>query len=182
MSKKFKVVLSLTVVLFGFFVINIGLKDDVQEIQKIMSSLNQSMITIAHIELLNNKEAIAFYDGGNSEIPSFGSALFKKNLFGWKLTDSNVGELSHGSKLDWGFSNLAFRFNGYTDLIRGKILDPKIEEVNIKTASENEFKANIIEYGDGQKLWFLVSNGEDLLGSTITGLSSEGKLLEQIIK
>ncbi|EGQ27948.1 hypothetical protein HMPREF9372_0056 [Sporosarcina newyorkensis 2681] len=36
----------------------------------------------------------------------------------------------------------------------------QIEEVSIKTEGGNEFKANIIEYGDDPKLWFLVNDGE----------------------
>lgn len=94
-----------------------------------------------------------FYESGNKENLHFGSALFKKNLLGWKLVSSSTGELSHGYKLDWGFSNLKFSFSDYTDLIGGKVLDPQIEEVNVKT------------------------NGEDLIGSTITGFSSNGKII-----
>ena len=182
MSKKLKIILFITVILLGIFFINLVLKDDFQEIKKVVYSLNQPMTNIAHIEFLDNNQAIAFYEWGNHQNLHFGSALFKKNLFGWNLVNSSTGSLSHGYKLDWSFSNLESHFYGYTDLIRGKILDPQIEEVNIKTDGGNDFKANIIEYGDDQKLWFLVTDGEELIGSTITGLSADGKIIEQIIK
>lgn len=38
----------------------------------------------------------------------------------------------------------------------------QIEEVSVKTEGGNEFKANIIEYGDDPKLWFLVNDGEKI--------------------
>ncbi|ATP40812.1 hypothetical protein CSE16_12580 [Solibacillus sp. R5-41] len=180
MSKKLKIILSITAILIGIYFMKLALKDDVQEIKKTMNSLNQPMTNIAHIEFLDNNQAIAFYEWGNQENLYFGSALFKKNLLGWKLVSSSTGELSHGYKLDWGFSNLEFHFSDYTDLIRGKILDPQIEEVNVKTNGGNEFKAKLIEYNNDEKLWFLVTNGEELIGSTITGLSSDGKIIEQI--
>ena len=180
MSKKIKIMLCTAAILVGIYLLNIALKDDIQQITKAMDSLHYSPIDIAHIEFLDNNQAIAFYEQGNQENIGFGSALFKKNLLGWKLITSNSGDLSHGYKLDWAFSNLAFHFSDYTDLIRGKILDPQIQEVNIKTTSGNEFTANIIEYNNDEKFWFLVTKGEDLLGATITGLSSDGKVIEQL--
>lgn len=180
MSKKLKFFLSITAILIGSYFINLALKDNVQEIQKTLYSLNQPMTNIAHIEFLDNNQAIAFYEWGNQENLHFGSALFKKNLFGWKLFSSSTSALTHGHKLDWGFSNLESHLSDYTDLIRGKILDPQIEEVNVKTKGGTEFKAKLIEYNNDKKFWFLVTNGEDLIGSTISGLSSGGKIIEQI--
>jgi hypothetical protein len=182
MAKKLKIILPITAILFGIYFIKLALKDDVQEIEKVMYSLNQPMTNIAHIEFLGNDQAIAFYEWGNHQNLYFGSALFKKNLFGWKFVSGSTGGLSHGYKIDWGFSNLESHFSDYTDLIKGKILDPQIEEISIKTDGGNEFKANIIEYNNDQKLWFLVTDEDDLLGSTITGLSSDGKIIEQIVK
>lgn len=182
-SKKLKIFLSITAVLIGGYFVNLALKDNEQEIKKAIYSLNQPMTNIAHIEFLDNNQAIAFYEWGNQENLNFGSALFKKKLFGWKLVgNSSTVLLSHGYKLDWGFLNLKFHFSNYTDLIRGKILDPQIEEVNVKTNGGNEYKAKLVEYNNVEKFWFLVTNGEDLIGSTITGLSSDGKIIEQIIQ
>lgn len=84
-----------------------------------------------------------------------GSALFKKDLFGWKLVSSSSGELSNEYKLGWGFSNLVSHFSDYTDLISGKIL----EEVNVKPKGGNEFKAEIVNYNNDEKFWFLVTSG-----------------------
>lgn len=182
MSKILKIILFITAILLVIYFINLALKDDVQEIKKTMYSLNQPMTNIAHIEFLANNQAIAFYEWGNQENLHFGNALFKKNLLEWKLVSSSTGELSHGNKLDWGFSNLEPYFSDYTDLITGKILDLQIEEVNVKTKGGNEFKAKLIEYNNDEKFWFLITNGEDLIGSTITGLSSDGEVIEQITK
>lgn len=182
MSKKLKTFFYITAILLGIYFINVLLTDDVQGIKKKVYSLNQPMTNIAHIEFLDSKQAIAFYEWGNHQNKHFGSAFFKKNLFGWGFVGGGTGALSSGYKLDWGFSNLESRFSDYTDLIRGKILDPQIEEVIIKTDSGKEFKANIIEYSNNQKFWFLVTDGEALLGSTISGLSFDGKIIEQITK
>ena len=180
MSKKIKIMLCTVIILLSIYFLNIALKDDMQQITKAMDSLHYYPIDIAHIEFLDNNQAIAFYEQGNQENLQFGSALFKKKLLGWKLITYSSGDLSHGYKLDWSFSNLAFHFSDYTDLIRGKILDPQIEEVNIKTTSGNEYKANLIEYNNDEKFWFLVTNGEDLLGATIPELSSDAKVIEQL--
>jgi hypothetical protein len=182
MSKKFKVFLSITAIVLGIYFLNLTLKDDVTEMKEAVYSLNQPMTSIAHIELLDNNQAIVFYEWGNHENQHFGSALFKKNLLGWKFVTGSTGSLAHGYKLDWGFSNLEQSFSDYTDLISGKILDPEIVEVSIITNDGNEFKANIIEYNNEEKIWFLVTDGEDLIGSTITGLSSNGEIIEQITK
>ncbi|WP_246941967.1 hypothetical protein [Bacillus pinisoli] len=180
MTKKLIFGLSITLILLGICSINLVIKDDVQGIKDAMYSSNQPMRNIAHIEFLNKNQAIVFYEWGHQENLYFGSALFKKRLFGWTLVSSSQGGLAHEYKLDWGFSNLEFHFTAYTGLIRGKILDSRIEEVNVKTKVGTELKARIVEYNNDEKFWFLVANGTDLLGSTITGFSSDGKIIEQI--
>lgn len=182
MSKKLKITLYITVILLVVYSISFALKDDVQRITEDVYSLNHHKITIAHIQLLDNNQAIVFYEWGNAHNLYFGSALYRKNLLGWRFVSGSSGSLAHGYKLDWGFSNLIPHFSGYTDLIRGKVLDPEIEEVRIKTHEGNEYKANLIEYNNGEKFWFLITSGEDLVGSTIRGLSSDGKVIEQISK
>ena len=115
MSKKLKFILPIAAILFGIYFINFALKDDVEEIKKPLYSLNKPMTNIAHIEFLDDNQAIAFYEWGNQENLHFGSALFKKNLLGWKLVSSSTGELSHGYKLDWGFSNLESSLSDYME-------------------------------------------------------------------
>ena len=100
MSKKIKIILCTVAILLGIYFLNIALKDDIQQITKTMDSLHYSPIDIAHIEFLDNNQAIAFYERDNQENLGFGSALFKKNLLGWKLVSSISGDLSHGYKLD----------------------------------------------------------------------------------
>lgn len=73
-----------------------------------MNLLNQPKKNIAHIEFLDDNQAIAFYEWHNKGKKYFGGVFFKKNLLGWKLVGSSSGELSHENKLDWGFSNLEF--------------------------------------------------------------------------
>ncbi|KAA0542284.1 hypothetical protein FZW96_21390 [Bacillus sp. BGMRC 2118] len=182
MSKKIIIFFSLTAFLVGLFFINSAIKDDEKEIKKAMYTVSQPMQKIAHIEYLDGNQAIVFYEWGHQENLHFGSALFKKHILGWKLISSSTGKLLDGYKLDWGFSNLEPHFTDYTDLIRGKILDTKIEEVIVKTNGGNEYKANLIEYNPDEKFWFLVTNGEDLLGSTIIGLSSEGNIIDQFVQ
>lgn len=182
MSKKVKISLLVTAIVLGVYFLNFALKDDVQEIEKRLHALDHPLTNIAHIELLTNNQAIAFYERGNEENLYFGSALFTKNLLGWKLVNSSTALLSREYKLDWSFSDLASHFSDYTDLISGKILDAQIEEVTVQTKSGTEFTANLIKYNDDEKFWFLVTNGEDLLGATITGLSSDGEIIEQITK
>ncbi|MGD6969430.1 hypothetical protein ACQCVP_23910 [Rossellomorea vietnamensis] len=182
MSKKLIIILSISAALLGGYFINLTLRDDAQEIKKAIYSVNPHNTNIAHLEFLDNKQAIAFYEWDSQGRLHFGSAFLKKNLFGWELVGSSAGQLSGEYTIDWGFSSLESRFSGYTDLIRGKILDPQIEEVSVKTNAGNVYKANLIEYDKDEKFWFLVSKGENLEGSTITGLSSEGEKIEQITK
>ncbi|WP_158738008.1 hypothetical protein [Alteribacillus sp. YIM 98480] len=166
----------------GFYFINVALKDDVQEIEKVVNSLNQPLTNLAHIELLDNNKAIAFYEWGHTNQQYFGSALLKKNLFGWKFVSGSSGQLTYENKLDWGFSNIAPYFSDYTDLLKGKILNPSIEKVRVETKSGNEYTANIVEYYNGEKFWFFITDGEELLDSTITGLSSDGEIIEEITR
>ncbi|WP_078546782.1 hypothetical protein [Litchfieldia alkalitelluris] len=182
MSNKIKLGLVIGAVLLVTLFINIAYKDDAKEINKIVNSLNQPMTNIVHIEFLDNKKAIAFYEWGPTDQVYFGEATLKKGLFGWEFLSGATGQVSMEHKLDWGFSNLAMDFSNYTDLIRGKILDPEIVEVKILTKKDNEYNASIVEKHNNERFWFLITNGEDLLGSTITGLSSKGEIIEQITR
>jgi hypothetical protein len=78
----FKIILSISVILLGVYFINVALKDDAQEIEKVVNSLNQPMTKIAHIEFLDNNKAVAFYEWGHSEQIYFGEPTIKKGLFG----------------------------------------------------------------------------------------------------
>jgi hypothetical protein len=105
----------------------------------------------------------------------------KKNLLGWKIVVGGSLLLLEESKLNGGQTNLLQYLSNYTDLLRGEISDSEIEEVRVITKYGSEYRATIMEYNNNNKFWFIISNGEDLLGSTVTGLSSDGEIMEEII-
>jgi len=183
-SKKLKLRLlfSVGILLLLAYVVNSALKDDSQEIEKALHSLNQPISKILYTKLLDRNQAIVFYESSSVGIESFGNARFKKNIFGWRLVGAFSGQNPEGYKLSWSFSNLTFDFSGYTDLISGKIFDAGIKEVRIVTQNEVEYHAEIIEYHTGERYWFLISEGEELLDATITALSQDVEIIEQMIK
>ncbi len=183
MSRVVKGMLSIVAILLVIFFVNLVFKDDTREIEKIVHSFHQPLSNIVHIEFLDRNKAIAFYEWGHPNEVSFGEVIVKKGLFGWKFIGGGSSQISDEYKLDWSFLNLELTsFSNYTDLISGKILDSAIQEVRIQTKTENEYDAKIIHYNNLERFWFLITDGEDLLGSTITGLSSDGKIIEQIIR
>ncbi|MCM3711137.1 hypothetical protein [Sporosarcina luteola] len=180
LRRNSKNIFSIFFILVASYFITIALKDDVKEIEKAFSSMNQPLTTIAHIKVLDNNKAIVFYKTQFANIEYFGNARLKKNIFGWKLVSSSSGQSPNDSKLGWHFSNLEFDFPKYTDLLSGEILDSEITDVVIVTKNNKEYHAEIIEYNSGERFWYLVTDGEDLLGSTVSGLTSDGKVVEQI--
>jgi hypothetical protein len=168
----------ISMILMGAYFLNIYLKDDFQEIEKFVYTLNPPISEIAHIEVIDNDEAIVFFESEDS----FGNVRLRKNIFGWKLGSSSRGQIPEDYKLDWAFSNITDDFSKYTDLISGKILDPNIKKVDIVSENGKTYRAEIIEYSNGESLWFLMTKGEKLLGATITTLSSSGEIIEQITK
>ncbi|WP_218244233.1 hypothetical protein, partial [Pseudomonas sp. 2995-3] len=82
-------------------------------------------------------------------------------------------------QLNWSFSNLERRnFSDYTDIIDGVILNPEITEVRITSTNDNVYSAEIIEY-EGGRFWFLVTDGDDVSGATVTALDEEGEIVEE---
>ncbi|WP_318614538.1 hypothetical protein [Sporosarcina sp. YIM B06819] len=164
------------------FIVNNAVKDDIQEIEKALHSLNQPISQILYTKLLDRNQAIVFYESSSVGIESFGNARFKKNIFGWRLVGASSGQNPEGYKFSWSFSDLTFDFSGYTDLLSGKFFVADIKEVRIVTKNEVEYHAEIIEYNNSKKYWFVISEGEELLGSTITALSQDGKIIEPLIE
>lgn len=173
---------SITILLLLAYVVNDALKDNSQEVEKALHSLNQPISKIIYTKQLDRSQAIVFYESSAGGIESFGNARFKKTLFGWRLVGAVSGQNPEGYKLSWSFSNLTFDFSGYTDLISGKIFDAGIKEVRIVTKNGVEYSAEIIEHNNNEKYWFLISEGEELLGATITALSQDGEIIEQMTK
>ncbi|MGM0878078.1 MAG: hypothetical protein ACQEWV_26025 [Bacillota bacterium] len=47
------------------------------------------------------------------------------------------------------------------------------------TKNKKDYRAEIIEYNNGERFWYLIIEGEKLLGSTVTALSYDGEIIEQ---
>lgn len=93
---------------------------------------------------------------------------------------SSGGQSPDDLKLGWQYSNLKHDFKNYTDLLSGEIFDSEIEKVVIVTDTQKEFDAEIIEDANGNRFWYVITDGEVLLGSTISGRISDGEIKEQI--
>lgn len=179
---KYKLVLLfiIAVLVIIIFLISSGPKNDPKGIEKAVFSLNQPMTKIAHIEVLGNKEAIAFYEWGNGAEVYFGHARLKKDVFGWHFKGGSTSQTPKDYKIGWSFSNLKEDFSHYTDLLNGKILDSGINEVLVITDKGKQYPAYIIEYNNGERFWYLMTKGEELIGSTVKGRSKNGEIMEQI--
>lgn len=180
MRNHLKTTFIILFILIAFYFLAIALKDDEKEIERAFSSSNQPLSSIAHIKILDKNKAIVFYKQQIAGVEYFGNSRLKKNIFGWKLASSSSGQTPNDSKLGWHFSNLEYDFSRYTDLLSGEILESDIKDVVIVTKTNKEYHAAIIETNNGERFWYLVTDGEELLGSTVSGLTSNGEVLEQI--
>ncbi|XEC95566.1 hypothetical protein AB6A23_03050 [Paenibacillus tarimensis] len=179
MSKKMKIIIfsSIGICIIIYF-LSVILKDDYKEIEKAVRSINQPMTNIAHVEIMGNTRAIAFYEWSNATDEYFGITKLKKNLFGWHVDDGSTSATPENYKIGWSVSNLAGDDFDYSSLLYGKISDPGIEEVVIVTDSGNENSANIVEYGAGERFyWYLFA--EEPAAFTTIGRSKEGEIIEQ---
>ncbi|GAA0359410.1 hypothetical protein GCM10008932_10040 [Alkalibacterium iburiense] len=161
----------------AFFVSRI-LADDNEEIERAVQALQQPMTDIKHIEYLNNNEAIAFYEWGQ-EPEHFGHGMFEKRLLGWEFYGGSTYWVD--SEMDFGltFSNLEFSSSTHTDLISGIIGHPDIVMVEVETLSGNTYDAEIIEYDAGERFWFLLTDGDNTVGSIVTGLTEDSEVITQ---
>ncbi|OPA75131.1 hypothetical protein BVG16_21215 [Paenibacillus selenitireducens] len=116
------------------------------------------MMKIAYIELLDNNQAIAFYEWGRPNEEYFATKDYK---------------------IGWSFSSLKENFTNYTDILYGIIVDSQIETILITKEGE-QYPANIVEYDHGKRFWFLITDGIELLDSTVTARSHQGQIIEQI--
>ncbi|MDW0118202.1 hypothetical protein QTL97_14815 [Sporosarcina thermotolerans] len=179
--KKIIIILVFIVSVVGIYLLNVASKDDMVEIRKVVVSLEKPELRVAHIELLEKNSAVAFYEWGRGEESSFGSVLLKKGLLGWEIINGGSLYLLEESKVNWGHLDLRDNLSNYTDLLRGKITDPKIERVNVITKNGIKYQATVRKYNnDDDSFWFLISNGEELLGATIMAISFEGDVIEEI--
>lgn len=179
MGKKVLFLFTIGLIVIGIYLLNVAPKDDIEEIQKAVMALEQPELKVAHIELLEKNKAITFYEWGHGEDSSFGNVILEKNFFGWEIVRGGSLYLLEDSKLNWGHLELRDYLSSYTDLLRGKITDPEIEKVQVITKDGKEYQAKVIKYHNDDRFWFLIANGE-LLGATVTGLSFEGDVIEEI--
>lgn len=177
-SKYKKLGIALGLVLLGAFFINRHLKDDNEEIGKALKEFDQT-IEVKHIEYLNPKEAIAFYEEERGSA-YFGQALMKKRLLGgWIFNGGSASELVPAIDFCLSFSNLEYDSSTHTDLLFGIIAHIDIDKIKVETESGNTYDAEVIEYDAGKRFWFLLTDGDNTVGSMVTGLSAEGEIIEQ---
>ena len=119
------------------------------------------------------------YEWGNGEESSFGNVLLEKNLFGWEIVQGGSLYLLEDSKLNWGHLDLSHNLSGYTELLSGKLTDPEIKSVQVNMVNGEKHQATVINYND-KRFWFLITGGEEPFGTTVTGLSSDGRIIEEI--
>ncbi|OPA73287.1 hypothetical protein BVG16_29195 [Paenibacillus selenitireducens] len=184
MSKNLKinVFCSIAILLIVSYFFGIGLQNNAKEIEKAVLSLNQPMTKIVHIEALENNKAIAFYEWGTAPEDYFGIINLKKDLFGWHLMNGSTSATPKEYKIGWSFSDLKRDFSNYTDILYGKIFDAEIVDVLVNTDNGKQYSAKIIDDNNGEKFWFLITDGVKLTGSTITARSQDGKIIEQITR
>jgi hypothetical protein len=185
LSKNLKTIVfcSIAILLIVSYFLGIGLKDNAKEIEKAVLSLNQPMTKIVHIEALENNKAIAFYEWGTTpEEDHFGIAILKKDLFGWHFKGGSTSASPKEYKIGWSFSDLKRDFSNYTDILYGKILDAEIVDVLVNTTDGKQYPAKIIDDKNGERFWFLITDGVKLTGSTVTARSQNGKIIEQITR
>lgn len=182
MFKKRKIIIFIiiSVLLVMAYFSGIALKDDIQEVEKVfLSTVNEPLTRIAHIEVLDETTALVFYEWGPVESEYFGTGVLKKNIFGWKLLRSSSSQTPDEYKMGWNLLNLSVQNLGYTDLLFGKVFDSEITDVKIVTKN-GEYEADINEYNNGKRFWYFITNGIKLESSTVKGISHDGKIIQQI--
>ncbi|WP_127497179.1 hypothetical protein [Paenibacillus glycanilyticus] len=148
--------------------------------EKAALSLDQPpMARIAHIEKLGKKNAIAFYEWGTNP-QYFGIARLKKTIFGWHFTGGSTSAEPKEHKFGWSFYGLKGDVPNYAGMYSGKIYDPEIASMWMKSRSSGkEQPCRIIEYGAGERFWFYLSEQEEGPDTVILARSQTGEILEQ---
>ncbi|RWZ58574.1 hypothetical protein EQV77_06300 [Halobacillus fulvus] len=178
MSNKLKILSIIGIVLIGigiFWISSLNSTEDEEYIEEIVRSLQQSQSDIAHIEFLDDHQAIAFYEWQNEGEDHFGKATLKKEILGWEIIGGGTAQVDADEQFGRGFIDLRKAFTSYTDLLSGKISNPAIERVTVALENGKEYEAEVVEYQGQEKLWFYLTKGEDLSGAKVTALTSEGE-------
>ncbi|MCM3626599.1 hypothetical protein M3194_04370 [Paenibacillus glycanilyticus] len=141
-------------------------------------SLNQPMATIADVEVIGKRNAIAFYEWGTDE-EYFGIARLKKNLFGWHFDGGSTSVTPKNHKFGWPYSDLREEKPQYAGIFYGKIFDPEIERMTLKGRDGSEYSCPIVEYGSGERFWFILIDQAELSDSIVIAYSQSDEILGQ---
>lgn len=67
-------------------------------------------------------------------------------------------------------------------MLTGKVLNADIEVVEIVSEQQQTYIAEIVEYEPGERFWFFISKDDDLSGATVTAMSQDGEIIEQMTR
>ncbi|WP_407272102.1 hypothetical protein [Radiobacillus sp. PE A8.2] len=169
----------ITIATLGHFT-KMLLTDDQREIeQEALETLSSPMTDVVHIEMLNSKEALVFYEWGGGTEVFLGSTIVKKTLLGWHSNGGGASQIASEQKYETGYSGLELRgATEYVHLLKGKVLDEAIAEVRV-VVDDKELTGNIVEYAERERLWYIVSNNANIDQATVYWLSEDGEIVEQ---
>ncbi|SFD54907.1 hypothetical protein SAMN05216378_0407 [Paenibacillus catalpae] len=142
-------------------------------------SLHQPMTTIAQVEKLDKNDAIVFYEWINTGEEYFGMARVKKNLFGWHFVGGSTSAESKYHKFGWSYSDLEGATLNYKGIYYGKIFDPEIERMTLKSRAGSEYSCQIIQYRAGERFWFILTDKVEQSDSVVIARSQDGEILGQ---
>ncbi|SDZ68724.1 hypothetical protein SAMN05421736_1388 [Evansella caseinilytica] len=178
MSRKLKtfIVLSSTIlIIMGSYFTYIQLKEDEAEIEKVVSSLKQPLVNMYHIEMVDGKNALVFYEWGYPTEANYGMVQVKKSLLGWKFV--------------YGVSDNHRRFDDaigwfYTELedflvLRGPVKYSVIADVLVITKDGKKYEAEIVRSENQKGQWFLIAEDEDFNEATLVARDEDGQIIEE---
>ncbi|MED4081076.1 hypothetical protein P4637_08410 [Halalkalibacterium halodurans] len=180
MSKKWKIILGLVVVLFvgGYVMTNIT-QDEAQEIEKEVNRVHGEYTTIEifHIEKVGSNRILVFYKWGVLG-KRFTVAELKKTLFGWNYKS--------GFSIDFREKR---RFTALNELgiMVGLVPSDDYHEIKIETSSGDMQTATILENERGTKTyWFYVveevGEFQEIFNASVYAVTEDGEVIEEIEK
>ncbi|MED3648090.1 hypothetical protein P4475_14990 [Halalkalibacterium halodurans] len=180
MSKKWKIVLGLVVVLFvgGYVMTNIT-QDEAQEMEKEVNRVHGDWgrVEIYHVEEIDSSKTLIFYHWSRGA-QRLGVAELKKTLFGW----------NYKSGFSTNFRDKR-RYSVLNELgvMVGRVHSDDFHEIKIETSSGDIHTASIIENESGKKTyWFYVveeeNEFEEIFNASIYMVTEDGEVIEEIGK
>nr|WP_139189845.1 hypothetical protein [Evansella caseinilytica] len=177
MSKKLKtfIVLSITIlIIIGSYITYIQLKDDEPEIEKVVASLKQPLVNMYHIEMMDGKNALAFYGWGYPLDANYGMVKAKKSLFGWEFVSGVSNNFpTYGIAIGWSYTEL----EDYS-VLRGPARYSEMD-VSVITANGKEYEAEVVASERGKRQWFLIAEDEDFNEAILVARDEDGQIIEE---